>query len=1056
MEDSYTVHRRRKAAARKREKTPEPPRRRPEDVTETDEEEDARARMERMVRETEMLEELDEKKRGENEKSGEGAEKSTISEEKPQRVMKRAVSPEVRRRDGENRDSGEKLDGKSQAEVSKRGKSEKSEKTGRRIEPKRTSGLEASPEVENVATVRVEETSKKATKNDASSSRNRRDPPRDLSPEVMDSGSSSTGKKMAADVEKPENIRSDERNREEEARSRNFGNSRKTSSRALDEAEREAETKILDENRREAVPRENYTDSAVSGRSGKSLKYERQETPAATGPREIEGKSVKHAAEEEKVRREVTSPSKGRSSEGRTAARVPSKRSSKDRLEKTGYTTDSSETEETVKPLLRRKKSPEGARSRSWSGKKIASRSRPTTDTEGDEQQQEGRKRVDKRVTSRRRRSSGTEDEDLNLGDRPRSPSTRADREVMPRAPPRLVEKAKGDKKSGRYSSDLSDDCTKTMSKSETFPSNKSAREKSPSRTKSSPEMKKQIIPLSDDSLMEDFERAQLDYLRKERSIFDPDPLDDYVDPSMEAAFRRRKFSIVQSKEVVKSVAENAPLSEKKSWFSWIPFVGKRGKKDKVDDGNERRGPSDKPEEVSSRDATVRAPSQLKQSDDLGDTKTRGKDTKKVSFLEFFRTLADFASEFRAFIEQNPRETRIIRVLRNRCFVELLFAIIYCGLGAFVFRFTEGAFETFYKCGVKRVKRDFLDTLWNFSHNMREEDWKSMARRKLMEFEEQLHTAHEAGVHSYSGQKSWSFLNAVLYCLTVITTIGYGHIAPSTTTGRAITIVYAIFGIPMFLIILADFGKLFTRGIKFLWAFVRRVYYTGSCRRVRRTVPVQEVMKGVQIVYDLATFRRPSQMNSEEIEEMEKQQNQTQTVLNLDGNAPPSAQPHTPGTPGTPALSTFAIDDEFNLPISVAIIILLVYIFVGATVYTFWEQWAFFESFYFVFISMSTIGFGDFVPRHPIYMMLSIVYLVFGLALTSMCINVVQVMLSESFRQASQKIGATIGFEVTEEDGSVHPAAPPPVEMADVHTTIKESESEEQIAPKAKQEDLEL
>ena len=119
-------------------------------------------------------------------------------------------------------------------------------------------------------------------------------------------------------------------------------------------------------------------------------------------------------------------------------------------------------------------------------------------------------------------------------------------------------------------------------------------------------------------------------------------------------------------------------------------------------------------------------------------------------------------------------------------------------------------------------------------------------------------------------------------------------------------------------------------------------------------------MKGVQLVYDFATFRRPSQMNPEEIEEMQKQQSQTQTVLNLDGNAPPSAQPD---TPGTPAMSTFAIDDEFNLPISVAIVILLVYIFVGATVYNFWERWGFFESFYFVFISMSTIGFGDYVPK---------------------------------------------------------------------------------------------
>ncbi|CAL1673521.1 unnamed protein product [Lasius platythorax] len=422
----------------------------------------------------------------------------------------------------------------------------------------------------------------------------------------------------------------------------------------------------------------------------------------------------------------------------------------------------------------------------------------------------------------------------------------------------------------------------------------------------------------------------------------------------------------------------------------------------------------------------------------------------KVTLLDFFRALKDIVGEFKVFVAQNPRETMIIRRLRNRCIAGLLLVMIYCGLGGFVFRFVEGAFETFYKCGVKRVKRDFLDSLWNYSHNLREDDWKSMARKKLMEFEEQLHNAHEAGLHSYSGQKSWSFLNAVVYCLTVITTIGYGHISPSTNAGRAITIVYAIFGIPMFLIILADFGKLFTRGIKFLWVFVRRLYYTGSCRKVRRTGPVQEVMKGVQLVYDFAKFRRPSQMNPEEIEEIQRQQEmqQQQTVLNLDANAS--------DTPGTPALSAFAIDDEFNLPISVAIVILLAYIFIGATLYYMWEEWGFFESFYFVFISMSTIGFGDYVPKHPIYMMCSIVYLVFGLALTSMCINVVQVMLSDSFKHASQKIGASIGFEVAEDDNSVKPAPPPPVEIADVHVSMKESESGEKIAPKAKQEDVDL
>lgn len=55
---------------------------------------------------------------------------------------------------------------------------------------------------------------------------------------------------------------------------------------------------------------------------------------------------------------------------------------------------------------------------------------------------------------------------------------------------------------------------------------------------------------------------------------------------------------------------------------------------------------------------------------------------------------------------------------------------------------------------------------------IREEDWKAQARARLRKFEEELHTAHEAGMTSYSGQKAWSFLNGWAYCLTVVTTIG--------------------------------------------------------------------------------------------------------------------------------------------------------------------------------------------------------------------------------------------------------------------------------------------
>ncbi|XP_028170408.1 uncharacterized protein LOC114360051 [Ostrinia furnacalis] len=394
-------------------------------------------------------------------------------------------------------------------------------------------------------------------------------------------------------------------------------------------------------------------------------------------------------------------------------------------------------------------------------------------------------------------------------------------------------------------------------------------------------------------------------------------------------------------------------------------------------------------------------------------------------------------AEWQQYKEDRKADCEKIRLLRNRCICDIILLIIFCGLGGMMFKSFEGSFENAYKCSTRSVKRDFIEALWRGSHYLREDDWKSMARNKLFEFENQLHTAFEQGITSYSGLRSWSFMNSFVYCLTVITTIGYGHIAPKTTYGRVATIAYAIVGIPLFLIVLADFGKLFTRNIKFFWSFIRRFYYTRSCRKVRRTAPMQEMMKGLNIVYDVV--RRPSQIfNEEDVESLPE----PPAIERKPSDVPPPLPPK-PGTlprdfdnetdPETPAPSVFEIDDEFNLPISVAIVILVIYILIGALVYHTWENWSFFESFYFVFISMSTIGLGDLVPDHPHRMMGSILYLVFGLALTSMCINVVQLKLNDTFKQASAKLGATIGLQVAEDDGSLVNKTPPPTEIVPVH-----------------------
>lgn len=70
-------------------------------------------------------------------------------------------------------------------------------------------------------------------------------------------------------------------------------------------------------------------------------------------------------------------------------------------------------------------------------------------------------------------------------------------------------------------------------------------------------------------------------------------------------------------------------------------------------------------------------------------------------------------------IELHQQEWHQMMRIRNRCIANFLLLCIFFGFGGLLFRFIEGTFENFYKCGVRRVKRDFVDHLWSSSHDLR-------------------------------------------------------------------------------------------------------------------------------------------------------------------------------------------------------------------------------------------------------------------------------------------------------------------------------------------------
>jgi len=100
-----------------------------------------------------------------------------------------------------------------------------------------------------------------------------------------------------------------------------------------------------------------------------------------------------------------------------------------------------------------------------------------------------------------------------------------------------------------------------------------------------------------------------------------------------------------------------------------------------------------------------------------------------------------------------------------------------------------------------------------------------------------------------------------------------------------------------------------------------------------------------------------------------------------------------------------------HVPISVSLLLMLLYLAVGTVLFRLVESWGYLNSFYFCFVTLSTIGFGDYVPGKSLHdnsqgrMVLCALYLIVGLALLAMCFDLMQEEVRRIFRALGTKIG---------------------------------------------------
>ncbi|XP_023017150.2 uncharacterized protein, partial [Leptinotarsa decemlineata] len=95
-----------------------------------------------------------------------------------------------------------------------------------------------------------------------------------------------------------------------------------------------------------------------------------------------------------------------------------------------------------------------------------------------------------------------------------------------------------------------------------------------------------------------------------------------------------------------------------------------------------------------------------------------------------------------------------------------------------------------------------------------EKNWTRLVTEQLKRFERAVVESGKSEDSIHSAGPRWTFGGALLYSVTLLTTVGYGKLSPKTALGKIVAMIYAIIGVPLMLILLSALGNLLASGAR--------------------------------------------------------------------------------------------------------------------------------------------------------------------------------------------------------------------------------------------------
>ena len=217
---------------------------------------------------------------------------------------------------------------------------------------------------------------------------------------------------------------------------------------------------------------------------------------------------------------------------------------------------------------------------------------------------------------------------------------------------------------------------------------------------------------------------------------------------------------------------------------------------------------------------------------------------------------------------------------------------------------------------------------------------------------------------------------------------------PVTPIGKIVTMIYAVIGVPLFLLYLSNIGEIFATSFKWTYS---RLCKCQILRRHRRRGP------------DYRVEPLPGQGDGASREE----EASIATTISSGGGEEEYEEED---------LDKPEALNRVSVPISLSLTVMISYICGGAILFGEWEGWDFLNGFYFCFITLSTIGFGDMVPGDAVkdvgdeeediifpginlQFIFCSLYIIFGMAVIAMCFSLMQEKTVRGVLALGRKLG---------------------------------------------------